>query len=173
MKKLSLILVLFLICGCSNIIKGNITAEGNTIDNELDIACDSPILVRNVEMVQYNKNESGEVELVLANYPIESFDSYTNPEFPENISNKIFHSSIYINGTELTDEQIECLVYNNQADLMKLTDLPEHNGNIYGLVLNDGSYISASNDWKLGEIRITYYTMNIDTNREYQVYKSK
>lgn len=165
--------LIFILCGCSNVVKGKIETSGNASDNELDISCESSILIRNVEMVQYNKNDNGEVEIVLANYPIESFDEYTNPSFPENITTKIFHSSIMLNGNELTEEQIESLVYNNQDDLIQLVDLPENNVNIYGLMLKDGAYISASNDWQIGELRITYYTMNIDSNKEYSVIKTK
>lgn len=170
MKKILIVLILLCLCGCSNIVSGNITCDGKASDSYLNIECDSPILVRNVEMVQYNLNDNGEKELVFANYLIEG-EGLDNPTFPEELNNEIFHGTIKMKDVELTDEQIECLVLNNSDDLKKIEELPSENGNVYGLIYKDGAYLSASNDWKLGEIRITYYTMDIDESKEYSVLK--
>lgn len=176
MRKLIILFVLvslLSLSGCSSTFNGKVETFGNAVDDELGVTCDSAILVREVEMVQYYKYGDGKVELVLANYPIESFDSYNNPEFPEDITSKIFFSSVKIGNNELSEDQIKSLVYSNQEELTKLRDLPEDVGNKYGLILNDGAYISASNEWKIGEIRITYYIMNIDESKEYFVISKK
>lgn len=162
---------LLCLCSCGKVIKGNVTCEGNAKDDMFEIEVDAPILVRTVEMVQYNKNENGEVELVLSNYPIESFDGYTNPEFPSDIVTAIFHGSIKVKDRELNEEEIKSLVYNSVEDLSPYVELNEDSCNQYGMILKDGAYITASNDWKVGEIRVSYSIMNIDPEKEYQALK--
>ena len=146
---------------------GALRSESNASDSDLNISVDAPILVRNVEMVQYYKDEAGNVSSVLANYPIESFDGYTNPEFPKDITNKIFHSDIYIGENKLSNELVEAIVYSDGVKKTDLLDLPENNGNAYNLVYTNGSYVTASNDWQIGEIKVTYYY--IDSKTMYEI----
>lgn len=167
--KLTIILsILLLLCACGEkTYTGALRNESNAFDSDLNISVDAPILVRNVEMVQYYKDEAGNVSSVLANYPIESFDGYTNPEFPKDITNKIFHSDIYIGENKLSNELVEAIVYSDGVKKTDLLDLPENNGNAYNLVYTNGSYVTASNDWQIGEIKVTYYY--IDSKTMYEI----
>lgn len=167
--KLTIILsILLLLCACGEkTYTGALRSESNASDPDLNISVDAPILVRNVEMVQYYKDEAGNVSSVLANYPIESFDGYTNPEFPKDITNKIFHSDIYIGENKLSNELVEAIVYSDGVKKTDLLDLPENNGNAYNLVYTNGSYVTASNDWQIGEIKVTYYY--IDSKTMYEI----
>ena len=58
---------------------------------------------------------------ILANYPIESFDEYINPDFPQDLTNEVFYSSVKLNNVQLYSEQIKTLVYSN-ADKLETYD---------------------------------------------------
>lgn len=158
------ILFLSLLCGCSKkeTISGKLYYSEKVIDPDFGIEVDSPILIREVEMVQYFKNDNGDVEMVFANYPIESFDEKTNPEFPNYVTSEVFHEKLYINGIELSEGVIQNII--NSADIPKiqLNDLPKDNGNKFNLVEYNGAYVTASNNWDIGDIRVTFYYLDKD-----------
>lgn len=149
-----LLAVLLLIKNYKNV-NGKIEYSNNAVDDTFNVTMDAPILVRNVEMVQYNKNEDGTVEKVFANYHIDSFDDYENPEFPSNLNTEVFYGDLSINGNILTDNIIREIAYSDNTNKIQLNEIPEiENADFVKL---DNYYVSASNDWKVGELRISYY----------------
>lgn len=160
------ILSILVLCGCSSVTTytGKLEYTGTVKDEELNVEVDAPILIREVEMVQYYKDENGNVKTVLANYPIDSFDGYTNPEFKMN--NAIIHGELKINGVVLSEEMIKAIVYSDNVKKIKV-DVDGNSGNKLGLVYLDGSYVTASNDYELGDIKVTYYY--IDGNNSYKL----
>ena len=86
------------------LVKGSLNVKEGACDPLLDIKTESPILIRNVEMVQWYKDENG-VRMVLANYPLESFEdngiTYTNPSFPEDLNNVVFYGKTTVGDTGL------------------------------------------------------------------------
>lgn len=149
-----LLLVILLITNFKKV-SGKIEYFNVATDDTFNVTVDAPILVRNVEMVQYNKNEDGTVEKVFANYHIDSFDNYENPEFPSNLNTEVFYGDLSINGNILTDNIIREIAYSDNTDKIQLNEIPEiENPNFVKL---DKYYVSASNDWKVGELRISYY----------------
>lgn len=177
-KKLIILLLIILIVGCiiafyfvyNKTITGKFSYSTLAKDDRYGIEVDSPILIREVEMVQYYQNENGEAELVFANYPIDSFDNYSNPEFPKDIQSKVFYSDdIKFAGYELNEGVINAIAYSdiNKLEVTKLQidDVLKDN-----LVCVDNALVSASNEWQLGEIRITY--KYIDPSKEYSIKSS-
>ena len=175
MKRLNKIFVvlcsLLVLTACSNILTGKIEATAGAKDDVLNVNTDAQILVRKVEMVQYTKDENGDVKLVLANYPIESFDEYTNPDFPQDLTNEVFYSSVKLNDVELDSEQVKTLVYSNVDKLEPYDKLNEEYIAKYNLIKKDGCYITCSSDWELGDIRVSYQIMNFDKDTEYKTIK--
>lgn len=166
MKKILSILLtvacILTLCGCDSqkTYTGKLEYQGKCIDYDFNVEVDTPILIREVEMVQYHKDDNGEVSLVLANYPIESFDNYINPEFNKEIESKLFYSELKINGVVLSEDMIKAIVYSDNVEKIKYTELDENICNKYGLILLDGSYVTASNDYNVGDIKVTYYYLN-------------
>ncbi len=151
-------------------LNGDIKVIENAYDDEFDISVASPILIRNVEMVQYYKDDEG-VRMVLANYPIASFDDYINPDF-SNIRSKVFYGDSKINDIVL-DETILKQIYINNFDspliYKQVEDLPLENGDVYNLVYNNGAYVTASDEWHLGDIRVTYYYLDEEELKDFTV----
>ena len=149
---------------------GDIKVVEDAYDDEFDISYTSPILIRNVEMVQYYKDDKG-VRMVLANYPIASFDDYINPEF-SNITSKVFYGKSTINNIVL-DESILEQLYINDFDspltYKQVEDLPIENGDAYNLVYNNGTYVTASDEWQLGDIRVTYYYLDEEQLKDFTI----
>lgn len=179
-KKIIIFIVVFiiLIVGCTislyfklnKKIEGKFTYSSLASDDRYGVEINSPILIREVEMVQYYKDENGKVELVFANYPIESFDNYNNPNFPEEIKSEVFYSEdIKFNDYELSEDVIDAIAYSD-IDKLEITELQVNDVLEDNLVCVDNALVSASNEWQLGEIRITY--KYIDPSKEYSINSS-
>ena len=179
-KKIICLIIIFIIVivGCTialyfvsnKTITGKFSYSTSAKDDRYGIEVDSPILIREVEMVQYYQNENGEAELVFANYPIDSFDNYINPEFPKDIQSKVFYSGdIKFAGYELNEDVINAIAYSDikkmEITKLQVDDVLEDN-----LVCTGNALVSASNEWQLGEIRITY--KYIDSSKEYSIKSS-
>ena len=148
-------------------ITGGFTYSTPARDDKYGIEIDSPILIREVEMVQYYQDENGEIKLVLANYPIESVDNYVNPEFPDDIQSDIFYSDdIKFAGYELSKDVINAIAFSN-IEKKEIKELQIDNVLEDNLVCAGNALVSASNDWQLGEIKITY--KYIDCSKEYVI----
>ena len=138
------------------------------IDNKYNVKSETGILIKKVEMVQYHKNGDGEVELVFANYPLESLDGYDNPEFPEDIVSEEYYSdSIKFGEYELSENAIHQIIENKAIEKVQLLNLPEDGAIKDNLVIVNGTYVTASNEWALGEIKITYYY--IDMSQKFKI----
>ncbi len=166
MKKLSLaalILALVLLlasCGGKEV-SGKLEYTDKAKDSEFGVEVDAPILVRCVEMVQNYKDENGE-RLVLSNKKLESEVSASNPDFPEDVKEAIFCGEVKLNGTVLSEDAVKAIVYSETVVKNTLNELPKNGGNAFGLVYKDGAYVSASDEWKAGEIRVSYYYISED-----------
>ena len=179
-KKIIIFTIIFiiLIVGCTialyfvsnKKIEGRFTYSIPAKDDRYGIVIDSPILIREVEMVQYYKNENGEVELVFANYPIDSFDNYNNPEFPKDIQSEVFYSNdIKFNEYELSEDAIDSIAYSD-IDKKEISEIQVDDVLNDNLVCVGNALVSASNDWQLGEIKITY--KYIDPSKEYVIHSN-
>lgn len=139
------------------LLSGSLIKDLNAKDDLLDIEVDSPVLIRNVSMVQWFKDEKG-TRLVLANYPLESFEAdgkeYNNPEFPSELTNEVFVGSGHIDNLQLGPNALKALANLKQTPI---NELPEDNGNKYNLTYIDGAYVTASDEWELGDIKVTYF----------------
>lgn len=138
----------------------------NKIDTEFNVSVDTPLLVRKVEMVQYCKDDNGNIEMVFSDKPIDSFDGYINPTFPSGITSEVFYDNTTLNGNLLSLDAAKTIA-ESDIDMIKLEELPEDGGNHLNLVYYNGAYISASNNWKVGEIRVTFYYL--DPNKTYSI----
>ncbi|MDO4197954.1 MAG: TMEM43 family protein [Erysipelotrichaceae bacterium] len=157
MKKIIIILLLLLLTGCGEKeYTGTIEYSTGASDSELNIETEYPVLIRNVEMVQYIK-EDEEVKLVFANYPIESTEEYTNPEFPEGLGNEVFYNDLSLNTYSLSEETINEIIFNENTIKKQLTDIPEQDLSEYNLIKLDDYYVTVGDDYQLGDIRISYY----------------
>lgn len=167
---ISVVLIVIVVAFCLLSIKktsGTFDYSSPARDDMFGVSVDSPILIRKVEIVQYYKNEEGEVELVFSNRHIDSFDEYTNPDFPEGIKSEVFYSKdIKFSKYDLSEEVIDVIVYSDNINKILVSDFKvDHDISEYNLVYTDGSLVTASNEWKVGEIKITY--SYIDPSKEY------
>lgn len=154
-----LLVFLFLLMNYK-IISGKISYSNKPVDEKFNVTVDSPILIRNVEMVQFNKAENGEVEKVFANYEIGSFGNYENPKFPEDIKNEVYYCDLSINDYALSQKIVKEIAYDEKVEKIRLENLPEIDDPNF--IKLDDYYVSASNEWQIGELRISYYY--IDSN---------
>lgn len=152
-----------------------ITAKFSYVNNKTDsefsigsdiLSVDTPILFRKVEMVQYHKDNDGNVKLVFSDEPIESFDGYDNPDFPSEIKSEIFYDNTTFNGNTLSLEAVNTIVKSG-VGFIKLENLPTDAGNHLGLINHENSYVTASNDWKVGEIRVSFFYL--DPSKAYSI----
>lgn len=151
-------------------INGKFTYSTPARDDRFGIEIDSPILIREVEMVQYYQNENGEVELAFANYPIESTEGYQNPDFPKDIQNEVFYSDdIKFAGYNLSEDIINAIAYSD-IEKKEIKELQASDSLEDNLVCSGNALVSASNEWQLGEIRITYRC--VDPSKEYSIRSS-
>lgn len=141
-------------------------------DDKFGVSVDSPILIRKVEMVQYYKNDDGTVELVFSNYHLDSFDEYINPEFPEDIQSEVFCSEdLRFSSYNVSIDVAKAIAYNDSIKKLEAKDFQlEQDITEFGLVYADGALVSASNNWEVGEIKITYSF--IDPSNEYVLISS-
>ncbi len=144
------------------IVHGNILSKGVATDDLFGVSVTTPVLIRDVKMVQWTHDENG-ARMILANYPIESFEldgkKYNNPKFP--ITSEVFYAPIEIEGLEIDNRFTSTMipeVHENYGTVIRKTvleDLPHYSGEL-DLVSTGNSYVSASDEWKLGEIKVTY-----------------
>ena len=137
-------------------LKGKVNITPDATDLDLEIETEHPVLNRQMEMVQWTL-VNGEPALVLADGALESPDAeHVNPTFDSILASKSFFGETHIEDCvlELDDaikEQI--LTY---GETTEYKELPENNGNRYGLAMYDGYYATARNNWECGDLCITY-----------------
>lgn len=162
------------------VFKGQLNVIEGAKDPDFQIDTDSPVLVRNVEMVQYYKGENG-VRTVLANYPIESFEDngteYNNPAFPDDVTTKIFYGTVtldkdnhVLDGNALKPLSAnEYEFFDKAIEKETITELPEEAGNRYNLTYHDDAYVTASDEWSIGEIKVTFLKVRKDSLDDFTV----
>jgi len=145
--------------------EGKIESLTGAQDVDFNVQTNSAVLIRKVEMVQWYKDEKG-VRKVLSNMPIPSFSDngteYKNPSFPTDIISKTFFGTAKIGDTKLGDDILGILAYNG-IEFKQITELDEDSANKYGMIHYEDGYVTSSNDWEIGDIRVTFYSLN-DTN---------
>lgn len=162
-KSLVLLSLLTILVSCGEkTFTGKLEYSAKPQDEMFNVEVDAPILIRTVEMVQYYKNDNGEVIKVFSNEPIESFDNYVNPEFNNEIISEVFFNDISIDGIMLSEDLVKAIAYSENTIKKELKDLPEDELNKYNLVLVDGVYATANNDWEIGDLRISYSYVDKD-----------
>lgn len=149
--------------GKSVIVRGALSWSGTVSDGLFGITVDSPLLVRNVEMVQWYKNVNDEVYLTLSSKKLPDFEfegkKYVNPEFPTDITYEVFTSPVTIgNGPlKLSDDLVRQLAGGantaySSAKTVKIQDLSFSIGEALGLDKYDGYYATPGEEWKPGDI---------------------
>ena len=162
-KLLILLSLLTILVSCGEkTFTGKLEYSAKPLDEMFNVEVDAPVLIRTVEMVQYYKNDNGEVVKVFSNEPIESFDNYVNPEFNNEIISEVFFNDISIDGIKLSEDLVKAIAYSENTIKKELKDLPEDELNKYNLVLVDGVYATANNDWEIGDLRISYSYVDKD-----------
>lgn len=168
MKKLSILLIiLLLLTGCgSKTYSGKIEVIEGAKDSEFGITTESALLYREVEMVQWINDEQG-VRLVLANYPIESFEydgkEYINPSFP--IESACFVGKSTISGVELSEDVLKAIMFSDiGAKTSVVEELPISFRSDVDLVQYGSSYATGHNDWTLGDVKITFSYLDDDSS---------
>jgi len=165
---------LYISANKATVTTGDIKTISNAYDDELEIEVNSPILVREVKMAQYYKDNNG-VRLVLANYPIDSFTAdgtnYQNPKFYSEVESKVFLGEASLNEYKLDEEALNLIAYKavQGSSLTQLTDLNPVKGFKYNLVKYEDAYITASDDWALGDVEITYYYLSEEDAANYTI----
>lgn len=156
---------IFSLTGCSKKYEGTLSGSGVAKDEEFGIEVNAPILIRKVETIQNYSDEKGS-RLVF------SSDELENNGLNTNIKTQIFTSSdINLKGEALDEKVIEAIVKNCEA--VKVTNLPRENGNKFNLTGDqDGdAYVTASNQWELGDIRVSFYYISEGTLVDVKVKK--
>ena len=153
-------------------VRGVIGGTEGSQDSSTGVKSSKPILIKNVEMVQWIKDDDG-VRKVFANYKIDSFEDngkkYTNPDFPKGLNSELIYGKVTTGKRriQLSHEVLNYLV--NESGFIKedmfvqKTDLLEPEDDKYNLISTGDYLISASDDWEVGEVRISYY--ELDTSK--------
>ena len=165
MKKILILLITLLCltaCASNKKISGVIDTKKGAVDELLAVESEYPALYRKVEMVQYF-NDEGTVKLVFANYHIDSFEldgtKYENPEFPTDLVSDVIAGEAYIGDTALSADVLSGIVFNG-GNTTRLTGLDPEAGNKFNLTYEDDYYITSSDEWVVGDIRVSYYGLD-------------
>lgn len=149
------------------IVKDTLTSTGTVKDDLFDVEVDSAVLVRDVEMVQWYKDEEKGIRLVLANYQLDSFEDdgvkYENPKFYTDIKSEVFYGTATIKELEVDKSVLEGVVkefYKGNLEKTYYKDLVNDKNKAYDLVIRDGDYVTPSNEWQLGDVRVSYYYLD-------------
>jgi len=140
-------------------VKGNLETIENAFEMDLDFNADACLLIREVKVVQNYSDENGE-RLVLANYNIKN----PNEELDTVIKSNYFIGKAKINGIELDDSILRSLA--NCIGYKEYTNLDPVSGNDYDLTFVNNAYVTASDEWNLGDIKVTYKYLSSDDEIE-------
>jgi len=160
-----------LICGLSlkeydgNISEGNVVyingsfELGNVKDEVFNVETESSVLYREVMMVQKISDENGE-RLVLSNYQLDE-----SQLFESDVNSQYFYGDSKINGLSISDDLLEYIykVIRKQGNTIEVLAQDENSGNKFNLTLANGSYVTASDDWAIGDIKVSFSTINNDS----------
>lgn len=178
---ISILVLIFGICaicqsskgpGDINAVSGELTMVDGAYDEAFDIAVDSPILIRKVEMYQYvaDKDRTNVVTTDFSDKhePMQETDegTLTNPNFPDNVKSEIFCGKVAIgdSGLYLSDRILEKLSFDdyvnieNQPEKIPVGGLAD-GANYLGLEpLDDYTYCTIGGDYfEVGDLRVTWY----------------
>ena len=141
-------------------INGGLVSEELAFDEELQTGCNSAILLRDVKMLQWVNDEKG-TRLALANYPVESFTvdnaTYTNPEFYKDLPRLVNHGILKAGNVSLDNSVLDLLANTSFVQKTQVTDINETSGFKFKLTPYNGSYVTASDEWSIGEVKVDLY----------------
>lgn len=80
-------------------------------------------------------------------------------ELPKDIVSEVIAGDAYIGDTALAQDVLAGIIFNG-GSTTRLTGLNLDAGNKYGLTYEGDYYITASNDWEIGDTRVSYYGLN-------------
>jgi hypothetical protein len=148
------------------LVKGKLQWKGNAEDDKFLFTADSPALVRTVEMVQWYRNSNDEVYLTLYDRKLPDFEdggkTYTNPDLPADMTSKVFSGGVSADGIPLSAEAVSQLAGGNRLVLtsavstVKIEDLPLETAEKFGLAKYEGFYATPGEEWKLGDIVVSW-----------------
>lgn len=142
------------------VINGGLLSEETAYDEELQTGCNSAILLREVKMLQWVNDEKG-IRLALANYPIETFTvdgaTYTNPSFYNKLPRKVNHGLLKAGNVQIDNSVLDLLANTSFVQKTQVTEINENSGFKYQLTSYNGSYVTASDEWSIGEVKIDLY----------------
>ncbi len=180
--------------GDMEMVKGELHVEEGAADEDFQIQTDAALLLRTVEMFQYVKSDiseysydTGFYEKHMPNVTVKTGSdnekTYHNPSFPENLKSETFCGKVLLgdSGLYVADKLLKKISLNSYIDfknehyIERLQDLPADGGEAFGLTLYDGFYAdkpdgwSPSDGWKVGDIRVKYYTVMPEEDMTYTV----
>ncbi|MGN0709054.1 MAG: TMEM43 family protein [Anaerovoracaceae bacterium] len=112
---------------------------------------------------------------------LDTYEWYKNPSFPKDFRTKAFYGDVEINDVRLDESILKPLTSFTVRDLqdtatmsyvdfkkthkaIRLQKLPTKGGRKYGLVARtDGTYTSPGDDWRVGDLRVSYYIVDKKT----------
>lgn len=141
-------------------INGGLVTDETAYDKELETGCDSAILLREVKMLQWVNDGKG-IRLALVNYPIDSFEvegkKYTNPNFYNQLYRVVNHGVLMAGNIKIDSSVLDLLANTSFVEKTQVEDVNINVGAKYGLAPYNGSYVSASDEWSIGEAKIDLY----------------
>lgn len=144
------------------------------VDEMTGVTADGFILVRNVEMYQYYIEDDAVykdfIDHQVMNIEGRSGEKYDNYAFPDGLENAVILGEAGIEGGELKigEDYLYTLsdsyrYFSSSHDTIPVENLPS----VAGFTLRDGYYYSGSpSDYELGDIRIKYEYLPVDSLRE-------
>ena len=167
--------------GLHVIATGKLTAVNKAEDPEFHVSVNDMALYRKVEMVQYVQDKTtGEVKLVFSDRQEPSFKdasgkTYTNAIFPRTPVSQVFtggttigDGTLAINASFLLDLTEDNGLMETPAKLTEVGDLPPYTGRD-GLESYGTFYASPGEEWKVGDVRVTFYSFHADPDKAYTV----
>ena len=138
-------------------INGGFVSEQGAYDEELLTGCDSAILLRDVKMLQWVNDEKG-VRLALANYPVDSFEvdgaKYENPKFYNELPRVVNHGVLKAGNVTIGNSALDAIANSSYVEKTTLENINENGGYKYKLTPYNGSFVTASDDWCIGEVKV-------------------
>lgn len=141
-------------------ISGDLVTDEKAYDIELQTECDSAILLRDIKMLQWVNDDKG-ARLALANYEVGSFKvgeaTFENPEFYKDLTRTVSHGILKAGDIVLDNSVLDLLANTSFVKKTPVTNINESGGFKYKLSPYNGAYVSASDEWSIGEVKVELF----------------
>lgn len=150
---------------------GKPVVVSNPVDTLTGVSADGYVLVRTVEMYQYNIQNDTVYKMFLEyqndNIEGKNGELYENPVFPDNIKNAVFFADAKLENTgiRISESYLDAL-YNKESMVSDAVSCEKlENITVQGYKdCGDGYFTKAdSQNWQIGDIRITYKYIPADS----------